>query len=145
MAEKERLSIEIVTPERRVYSGTADFIVLPGSEGELGILPGHAPLLSKLTTGELRMKHQSSTEYCLISEGFVEVRSNHIAVAAESAEMATDIDVKAAELAKEEALKNLEHAKDKSSRNRADAELKKAILRISIASKGSSENAKQKN
>jgi F-type H+-transporting ATPase subunit epsilon len=144
MAEQGKLSLDIVTPERRVYSGTADFAVFPGAEGELGILPGHAPLLSRVKFGEVKISHKSYAEFCFVDEGFLEVRDNMISLVAEIAELATDIDLKAAETARDQALENLEHIKDEHARAHAETDLKKAMLRVSIAVKGCGQDPKQK-
>ena len=86
------LHLEIVTQERRLFSGDVDMVVAPGSEGELGILPHHAPLLTTLKEGELRVKQGGGEEYFTIGGGFMEVQPDHVIVLADVAEQADEID-----------------------------------------------------
>lgn len=87
MAEKTYL-LEIVTPERKIFSDKVDFAIFPGSEGELGVLFDHAPLLSQLAAGKIRITRNKTTESFAISGGFLEVRKNEVSVLAETAESA---------------------------------------------------------
>lgn len=85
MAEKT-YQLDIVTPEKKIFSDKVDFSVFPGSEGELGILFDHAPLLSRLVPGEIRITRNKNIESLAIAGGFLEVMSNEVSVLAESAE-----------------------------------------------------------
>ena len=91
------LHLEIVTQERRLFSEDVDMVVAPGSEGELGILPHHAPLLTTLKEGELRVKKGGNEEYFTIGGGFMEVQPDHVIVLADVAEQANEIDIARAE------------------------------------------------
>ena len=76
------LTLEIVTPEARVYSDTVDNVVIPTVEGEIGVLPGHLPLLSQVTDGELRVAKGSANETLVIGDGFVQVQGDKVSVLA---------------------------------------------------------------
>jgi F-type H+-transporting ATPase subunit epsilon len=88
------LQLEIVTPERQVYSDTVDSVQVPGSEGELGVLPHHAPLVSTLGVGELRFRKDGTEESFAIVGGFLQVRPDRVVVLAETADLASDIDAR---------------------------------------------------
>jgi F-type H+-transporting ATPase subunit epsilon len=96
------LQLEIVTPERQVYSDTVDSVQLPGSEGELGVLPHHAPLVSTLGVGELRFRKDGTEESFAIVGGFLQVRPDRVVVLAETADLASDIDLEKAQEARRE-------------------------------------------
>ena len=83
------LLLEIVTPERLAYSDTVDSVQLPGVEGELGVLPHHAPLVSMLGVGELRIRKGGSEESFAIVGGFLQVRPDRVVVMAETADLAS--------------------------------------------------------
>lgn len=105
------LILEIVTPEGRVYSDSADSVVLPTTSGEVGILPGHIPLLTQLAPGELRVSHGPNVESIACGGGFAEVDGDKVSVLAEQAINVAEIDEQAAEKAiarAEEALRNKE-------------------------------------
>src|SRR3989304_46653 len=99
---------DIVTPGRLVYSDEVDEVVVPGSQGELGILPHHAPLLTTLGLGELRIRKGGSEESFAIIGGFLQVRPDRAVVMAETADMAAEIDLERAEEARREAERALE-------------------------------------
>ena len=105
------LTLEIVTPDARVYSDTIDSVVIPTAEGEVGILPGHIPLLSQVEDGELRVTKGSETQLLAVSGGFVEVVGDRVQVLAEHAITEEKIDEKAVEEALRRAQKELEEAK----------------------------------
>ena len=85
------LHLEIVTPERLAYEGDVDAVVCPGIEGELGILPHHAPLLTTLGFGELRIRTGGQEESFAIAGGFLQVRPDKVVVMAETADLASEI------------------------------------------------------
>ena len=91
------LLLEIVTPERLAYSDQVDSVVCPGIQGELGILPHHAPLISTLGYGELRIRKGSEEEFFAIAGGFLQVRPDKVVVMAETADLASDIDLERAQ------------------------------------------------
>jgi F-type H+-transporting ATPase subunit epsilon len=129
------LLLEIVTPERLAYSDTVDAVNLPGIEGELGILPHHAPLVSMLGVGELRIRKGGAEESFAIVGGFLQVRPDRVVVMAETADLASDIDLEKAQEARREAERTLEGAAqtDAVDLAAARASLQQALLRIRVA------------
>ncbi len=127
--------VDVVTAERVVFSDDVDIVVAPGTLGQLGILPHHAPLMTTLAPGEL-VTRKSGQEYALaISGGFIEVRPDRIIVLADSAERADEIDTARAEAAKERARQRLSHPVSGVDVARAEAALQRAITRIRVAEK----------
>jgi F-type H+-transporting ATPase subunit epsilon len=106
------LTLEIVTPEARVYSDTIDTVVIPTVEGEVGILPGHIPLLTQVQSGELRVTKGGETLFLAVSGGFAEVQADRVSVLAERAITEEKIDEKAVEEAIKRAEKDLADAKN---------------------------------
>lgn len=128
------LLLEIVTPERLAYSDTVDSVVLPGSEGELGVLPHHAPLVSMLGVGELRIRKGGAEESFAIVGGFLQVRPDKVVVMAETADMASEIDLERAQEARREAERALETGfHEGADLSAARAALQQALLRIRVA------------
>ncbi len=139
------LRLEIVTPERRVYEDDVDAVVLPGSEGELGVLPHHAPLLSTLGVGELRIRKGGQEDYFAIAGGFLQVRPDRVVVMAETADMASEIDLEAVERARREAEQALaEGFEEPADLARARAALQRALLRIRVAERRRREGPRQR-
>jgi F-type H+-transporting ATPase subunit epsilon len=129
------LHVEIVTQEKRLFSGEADMIIAPGGEGELGILPHHAPLLTTLKEGVLRVKQGGNEEYFTIGGGFMEVQPDHVVVLADVAEKADDIDIARAEEAKQRAEQMLKDRSAGVDIDAALASLRRAQIRIAVAQK----------
>src|SRR6187551_3379546 len=128
------LLLEIVTPERLAYSDTVDAVNLPGLEGELGILPHHAPLVSMLGVGELRIRKGGAEESFAIAGGFLQVRPDRVVVMAETADLASEIDIEKAQEARREAEQALaEGFEEPADLARARASLQRALLRIRVA------------
>ena len=130
------LLLEIVTPERLAYSDTVDAVVLPGSEGELGVLPHHAPLVSTLGIGELRIRKGGVEESFAIVGGFIQVRPDKVVVMAETADMASEIDLERAHEARREAERALAsgfHEGADLALARARAAMERALLHIRVA------------
>jgi F-type H+-transporting ATPase subunit epsilon len=129
------LLLEIVTPERLAYSDTVDAVNLPGIEGELGVLPHHAPLVSMLGVGELRIRKGGAEESFAIVGGFLQVRPDKVVVMAETADMASEIDLEKAQAARRDAERVLEGAArtDMVDLAAARAALQQALLRIRVA------------
>lgn len=100
------LRLEIVTPEEKTYSDDVDSVVVPGIEGELGVLPMHAPLMTQLEPGELRVLKGGKELRLAVGEGFVEITSDKVAVLTDMAVKESDID----EVAAEEAIRRAEQA-----------------------------------
>jgi len=105
------LTLEIVTPEARVYSDTIDSVVIPTVEGEVGILPGHIRLLTQVEHGELRVLKGAETHLLAVSGGFAEIEGDHVRVLAEHAITEEKIDETAVEAALKRAEAELEEAK----------------------------------
>ena len=101
------LRLEIVTPERRVLDETVDSVTIPAINGEVGILPNHAPLMSALKSGVLAFTKGGATERLVVSGGFVEVGSDKVSVLTDIAETAADINLETARAEREQAEKNL--------------------------------------
>ena len=128
------LLLEIVTPERQVFSDEVDSVVCPGIEGELGVLPHHAPLLTTLGFGELRIRKGGSEEFFAIAGGFLQVRPDKVVVMAETADMASEIDLEKAMEARREAEQQLsEGFEEPADLARARAALQRALVRIRVA------------
>ena len=139
------LLLEIVTPEKLAYSDTVDAVVLPGSEGELGVLPHHAPLVSMLGVGELRIRKGGETEIFAIAGGFLQVRPDKVVVMAETADMASEIDLEKAHEARREAERALESGfHEGADLSLARASLQQALLRIRLAERRHHEGARRR-
>lgn len=103
----DKIQLEVVTPERRVLAEPVDMVTVPGLGGELGILPGHTPLISQLQTGVLTYTQDGKSYPLHVSGGFVEVREDHVSVLAEIAERPDEIDASRAKLSREKFEKQL--------------------------------------
>jgi F-type H+-transporting ATPase subunit epsilon len=124
------LTLEIVTPEARVYSDTVDTVVIPTVEGEVGILPGHIPLVAQVGAGELRATKGGVTQLLVVGGGFAQVTGEKVSILADSAINAEKID----EHAVEDAIKRAEEAlKAKDSMVAAEVERLEGIVRFSVA------------
>ena len=125
---------EIVSQDRLVFEGEADIVIVPGSLGEMGIMPGHAPLLSTLELGVIRVKSGEQEDIFTVTGGFIEVQPDIVTIMADAAENVEDIDVKRAEEAMERASqllkKELPTGPDKYLR--IEAALKRSTLRLKI-------------
>jgi F-type H+-transporting ATPase subunit epsilon len=106
------LTLEIVTPEARVYSDTVDSVVIPTVEGEIGVLPGHIPLLTQVADGELRVTKGSAISYLVIGGGFAEIDGDKVSVLAEHAISEEQIDEKLVEDAMRRAEQAIREVKD---------------------------------
>jgi F-type H+-transporting ATPase subunit epsilon len=128
------LRLEIVTPERLAYSDEVDAVVLPGSEGELGVLPHHAPLISTLGAGELRLRKGGLEESFAIIGGFLQVLPDKVVVMAETADMASEIDLAKAQEARRQAEAAIESGfHEGADLSMARAALQQALTRIRVA------------
>ena len=128
------LRLEIVTQERVAYSGEVDMVIAPGADGVLGILPHHAPLITALIPGELRIKRGEEEESFAIGGGFMEVLPDRVTVLADSAERAEEIDVERAEAARRRAEARLQgRTQEEVDFARAEAALHRAIVRLKVA------------
>jgi F-type H+-transporting ATPase subunit epsilon len=128
------LQLEIVTPEKLAFQDEVDTVVLPGSEGELGVLPHHAPLISTLGAGELRLRKGGQEESFAIMGGFLQVLPDKVVVMAEMADMASDIDLEKAQEARRQAEQALESGYvEGADLSAARAALQAALIRIRVA------------
>ena len=129
------ITVEVITPEKVAYRDEVDEIIAPASDGSIGILPHHAPLLTTLGVGELQLRKGGDTSVLAVAGGFMEVRpGSQVAIFAETAEMAQEIDVERARLAAERAKAKLAAAQDLGPAELAqlEASLGRAIARIKI-------------
>jgi F-type H+-transporting ATPase subunit epsilon len=128
------LQLEIVTPEKLAFADEVDSVVLPGSEGELGVLPHHAPLISTLGAGELRLRKGGEEESFAIVGGFVQVLPDKVVVMAETADIASEIDLDKAQEARRRAEEALESGYvEGADLSAARAQLQQALIRIRVA------------
>ena len=140
MALPTKLTLEIVTPDRALLREEVDEVVVPGSQGEFGVLPGHTPLLSTLKIGELWYRQGQEKHYLAIAFGFVEVLPERVTVLAQVGERAQEIDVQRAERAKQRAEQRLAQAQPHLTAvdfdiERARIALMKSLLRLQVASR----------
>ncbi|MCK5352853.1 F0F1 ATP synthase subunit epsilon [bacterium] len=134
-ATLDKIKLEIVTPEKMVVSEGVDEVVLPGIEGEFGVLPGHIPFLTALKVGVLTYKMEDVEEHLAVSWGYVEVAHDSVKVLAETAEKATEIDISRAQMARESAEKILTAGKEDTEYDEAQVRLEKAVIRVQVAGK----------
>ena len=128
-----KLLLQVVTPERSVVHEEVNELLLPGSEGYLGVLPGHTPLLTSLKIGEIKYRQGNQTKFLAVSWGFAEVLPNKVTVLADLAERPDEIDVASAQEAKaraEEMLKDPE-----ADFRAAQAALEQALVRLQVVAK----------
>ena len=117
------MKLEIITAERVVYSDDVEVVVAPGVEGELGILPHHAPLLTILKPGEILVRKGGQEQFLAVSGGFMEVLGNKVTILADAAERAEEIDL-------ERARKAMERAQEALARRTADLDLERALAAL---------------
>lgn len=129
------IQVDIVTPERSLFSGQVEMITLPGSLGQMGILPGHAPLLSTLDIGEIILKVGNISQYVAVSGGVVEVRPNKVTILADTAETPEDIDAVRAQEALDRAQQLLATNPPPHVRPLIEAAVRRSTLRLKIARK----------
>jgi len=132
-----RLYLEIVTPENVLVSQEVDTVVAPGSEGEFGVLPGHIHFLSGIVPGELRYDSGTTKESMAVTDGFAEISNDRVSILVDAAEKAHDIDIERARDAMARAQERL--AKNRATEDidfsKAEAALKRAVMRIKVAEK----------
>ena len=130
-----KLSLEIVTAERLVYSADVDVVVAPGIEGQLGILPQHAPLMTMLQPGELMVRQDGEEHSIFVSGGFLEVQSDKVTVLADTAERAEEIDIARAEEAKLRAEQRIALPSTEADHARVQAAMLRSLMRLKVAEK----------
>ena len=132
-----KLKLMVVTPERQVAAADADEVQLPGELGYLGILPGHAPLISEVAPGEVSYRNGNQTKRLAVAWGFVEVLQTKVTILAEAAEKAEEIDTARAEAAKKKAEAELQKSGLEINEEAQEA-LQRAQARLDVAGKGKS-------
>jgi F-type H+-transporting ATPase subunit epsilon len=133
----EKIELEVVTPERRVLSEPVEMVTVPGLGGEMGILPGHTPLISQLKTGVLSYVQGGKTFQLHVSGGFVEVRDDHVSVLADVAERPEEIDAARARLSRERLEKQLNAwSGTEEDFEVARAKLDRSLVRLQLAGRG---------
>jgi F-type H+-transporting ATPase subunit epsilon len=133
MATSKALHVEVVTAEQEMYSGEADMVSAPGQLGRLGILPQHAPLITVLSPGALRITLGGAEETLFVSGGFLEVFNNNVTVLADAAEHAEDIDEARAEEARRRAEERLQQTESDTDRAEIQAQLQRELIRLRVA------------
>lgn len=128
-----KLHVEIITPEGIIFTDDVDEVVAPGVEGELGILPGHISIFTRLKPGEMMLKQGKDNYFLATTGGFLEVLNNNVNILADYAVRAESIEIARVEEAKKRAEKLLEEKKDAAELTFAQAELQKAILELKVA------------
>lgn len=127
------LHVEIITAESVIYSDDVDMVVAPGSEGSLGILPGHAPLFTLLQTGAAKVKKGATEQELLISGGFLEVSNNRVTILADVAVRAEDIDIAAAEAARQRAIEDKARGVSGDAAFINDLALRRSLVALNVA------------
>ncbi|PIE81812.1 MAG: ATP synthase F1 subunit epsilon [Chloroflexi bacterium] len=129
------IKVEIVTQERTVYEGHVDSVNLPGSEGRLGILPNHSPLLTTLLYGEVIVSKDGQEDYYAVGGGFAEVQPEKVIILADSVEHSDEIDLERAQRARTRAKKMMEEGvpEDMERFTQIQASLQRAQVRINVA------------
>ena len=133
MAIPDHLTLEIVTPDRSVAHGEVDEVVVPGSEGSFGVLPGHTPMLATLTVGEIEYRRGNETSYAAVSFGFAEVLPDRVTILAQIAEVGDEIDVTRAEAAVKRARERIDRPAVELDYERARLSLLKSLVRLQVA------------
>jgi len=129
------IDLTIVTPERAVVHEEVDELQIPGAEGYFGVLPGHAPLFSELSVGEVAYRKTDRWFFLAVAWGFVEVQPNHVRILAETAERAHEIDVDRAMRAKQRAEERIARGGEDVDYRRALVALERAMIRIQVGRK----------
>src|ERR1700678_3072245 len=129
----DTFQLEIVTPEKIVVDTVVEEVQIPGRNGYLGVLPGHAPLITELAVGEITYRSQSKEEHLAVAWGFAEVLPDKVTILAESAERPSEIDVERARKSKERAEQRLTSGDTTVDVDRALEAIHKAEARLEVA------------
>ena len=127
------MELQIITAEREVFSGDVDTLVAPGVEGQLGILPNHAPLITVLQPGELMVRADGEQSYLALSGGYMEVLGNRVIILADAAEDVDEIDEARAQEAMERAQQRVANRESEAELQQALASLRRAQVRVTVA------------
>lgn len=131
----DSFQLEIVTPDKMVVRDSAEEMQIPGKNGYLGILPGHAPLITELAVGEITYRSGNQTHHLSVAWGFAEVLPDKVTILAETAERADEIDVSRAEKAKQRAESGLANCNTEEDFKRTTSDLQRAETRLEVAEK----------
>ena len=131
----DTIQLEVVTPEKLVVRDSVEEVQIPGKNGYLGILPGHAPLITELSVGEISYRASGFTHFLAVAWGFAEVLPTKVTILAENAERAEDIDVERARRAREHAAQILHSTDPNTDYDRALQALQRAEVRLDVAAK----------
>jgi F-type H+-transporting ATPase subunit epsilon len=131
----DTFQFEVVTPEKMVVKDVAEEMQIPGKSGYLGILPGHAPLITELAVGEISYRKGGRTSYLAVAWGFAEVLPDKVTILAETAERPAEIDVKRAQESKRRAEEALKSGKTEADFTHAEDALRRAETRLEVAEK----------
>ena len=126
------MMLEIITAERQVYSDEVDMVIAPGVDGQLGILPKHAPLMTMLKPGELTIRKDGQDTYVAVSGGFMEVLGNRVSVLADACERSDEIDEERAQQAMQRAQERLANRGSDMDMEKAMASLHRAQVRVAL-------------
>lgn len=129
----DTFQLEIVTPEKMVVRDVAEEMQIPGRNGYLGVLPGHAPLITELSVGEITYRNANITHRLAVAWGFAEVLPDKVTILAETAERADEVDVNRAEAAKQRAETNLAKCSTEEEFKQVSGDLKRAETRLEVA------------
>jgi len=138
----DTFQLEIVTPEKMVVRDVAEEMQIPGKNGYLGVLPGHAPLITELAVGEISYRKGNEMQYLAVAWGFAEVLPERVVILAETAERPEEIDVKRAQESKQRAEERLKSGSTETDFTRAEDALQRAETRLHVAGKKQFENSK---
>ena len=127
------MELQIITAEREVFSGEVDTLVAPGIEGQLGIRPNHAPLITVLQPGELMVRAAGEESYLALSGGYMEVLGNRVIILADAAEDVDEIDEARAQEAMERAQQRVANRESEAELQQALASLRRAQVRVTVA------------
>ncbi len=127
------ITLRVITPDTVALDETVDSVVLPGLDGQLGVMARHATMVTALDAGELRYQQSGEEHHMFVSGGFAEVRDNTLRVVTEAGEHVRDIDATRAQAAEERARERIEQGDEEIDTVRAEASLRRAVMRISIS------------
>lgn len=127
------LHVQIITPEKIVYEDDVDMITVPGTEGELGILPHHIPLFTKIKPGEMKIRKGNEEFYLAVTGGFADITGKKVTILADHAIRAEDIEEQQAEEAKKRAEEIMREKKTQTDFAIAEADLRRALLELKVA------------
>lgn len=126
------MSLEIITAEQQIYGDEVEMVVAPGVDGQLGILPHHAPLMTMLQPGEILIRKDGADTFMVVTGGFMEVLGNKVIILADAAERSEEIDEARAQVAVQRAEERLAHQESDMQLERAVASMRRAQVRLSV-------------